>query len=274
MTTVTVTQYLDANPAPRVEVFVADPPAGTVTITRTADGRTMPVRGAIKHAAGSGVSVIDNDVPFGVQVTYQAELFDTGDVSTGFVTSAATILDVTDCWVHQPLDPRLAVRVDVTGDSADELVRGFDGELVYTDGATVGRWIGGRRHALEGVQLGLETSSTADMDVLQAMFGTYSVDQVPVVCIRTPPGFLRLPRTLFLAVPKPSENDINIRYGGSMSVLQVTGDESVPPAPALVKPLLSYADTDAFFGTYSAIDAYYGSYLARDRDYDKAGYAG
>lgn len=273
-TTVTVTEYLDENPAPRVEVFVASPPAGTVTITRTADGRTMPVRGAIDHAAGSGVTVIDTEIGFGIGTTYQAQLFDPTGASTGFVTSAQSALEVTDTWVHNPLDPRGAVKVHLTDDSATDLVRGFDGETVYTDGATLGRWIGGRRHGLEGLQLGLETDTAADMDKLQAMFGTYTRDQVPVLCIRTPPTFLRLPRTLFLAVPKPSEQDINIRYGGTLSMLQLTGDETLPPAPGLSNPLLRYQDIDEFFGTYSAIDAYYGSYLARDRDYAKAGYAG
>jgi hypothetical protein len=271
---VLVTPYLDENPSPRVEVFVQDPPPGLVNITRTAAGRTFQVRGAVDAPSGSGVSRIDVEVPFGVSVIYQAEIKDQVGNSLGFVSSAAATLPVTDIWIHQPLDPTRAVKVDMTDESALELARGFDGEMIYTDGATAGRWIGGRRRALENVTLVAETDTIDAADALQAVFGGYGDDQIPVICVRTPPTFSRLPRTFFLAVPKPTERDINIRYGGNLSTLVMSGDESLPPAPGLVVALLRYADTDAFFGSYAAIDSAYGSYLARDRDYAKAGYAG
>lgn len=274
-TTVTITPYLDENPTPRVEVLVQGAPAGFVTVTRSTDQRSYEVQGAIVQPTGSGVSVIDAAVPFGVPVTYQAQLFDTdGITSLGFVTSDPITLPVIDIWVHQPLDPHLAVKVDLTDASAASLTRGFDGETVYPDGASVGVWVGGRRRGLEGVQLELETSTQADMDTLQSIFGGYGDDEPAVICVRTPPGFSRLPRTLYLACKSPTVVDINVRYGGTLTVLQVTGDEVRPPAPGLVAALLRYQDTDLFFGTYSAIDANYGSYLARDRDYAKAGYAG
>lgn len=271
---IAVTPYLDANPSPRAEVFVEDPPDGTVTLTRFESARQFLVPGGVQHPAGSGVSVIDTEIAFGVPVTYQAECFDPDGTSLGFITSPAVTLPVTDTWVSQPLDPRRAVKVDLTDASAADLTRGFDGSTVYTDGASVGVWIGGRRRGLEGVVLEFETSTQADMDTLQSVLGGYDGDdQVAVLCVRTPPAFSRLPRTLFLSAPKPTESDINVRYGGTLTVLRVTGDEVRRPAPALTAALLTYADIDLFFGTYSAIDANYGSYLARDRDYEKAGYA-
>lgn len=272
--TIAVTVYPDANPAPRAEVLVTNPAGATLTITRTADGRTMPVRGAIRRPTASGVPVIDTEIPFGVAVTYQAEMFDSVGGSLGFVTSASVTLDVAGTWVHQPLEPRLCARVDLTDDSAGELQRGFDADTVWPDGATLGVQVAGRRRGLEGVQLTLEPGSVADADRLQAMLGTYDVQQVAVLCIRTPPGYTRLPRTLFLSCPKPVEADVNVRYGGTLTQLRLQGDEVRPPAPGLSSALLRYSDTDAFYGTYSGIDAAYGSYLARDRDYDKAGFAG
>jgi hypothetical protein len=270
----TITPYEDANPLPRAEVLVQDLPPGSVTVTRTADGRTMPVRGLVGRASASGVSVIDGEIPFGVAVTYQAQMFDTSGNPIGYVTADPIQLDITATWVHQPLDIHLAAQVDLTDDSAPELPRSVDGENVYPDGATVGMWIGSPRRGLEGIDLTLEPPTMDAADMLQKMLGGYDRNQVAVLCIRTPPGYTRLPRTLFITVPKSAEKDLNIRYGGTLTQLAFTGDETRPPAPGLLTALLRYGDTDAFFTTYSAIDAYYGSYLARDRDYSKAGFAG
>jgi|GEM_PF-3377813 len=269
-----VTPFLDENPSPRVEVFIQDPPPGTTTVKRTADRRTMTVSGMVGVPTGSGVTRIDPDVPFGVSATYTAEFVDVNGTPLGYVSSSPVTLDVDDVWISQPLDPRLAVKVDLTDESATELKRGFDGDTVYTQGAALPRWIGGRRRALEGLKLVAETANDADADMLQDIFGTYETDQVPVICVRTPPSYSRIPRTLFLAVPAPAETDINRRYGGSLTAMTLSGDEVLRPAPGLVAALLRYQDTDAFYGTYSAIDTAYGSYLARDRDYSKAGFAG
>ena len=271
---ITITTYTDPNPLPRAEVLVQDLPPGFVSVTRTADGRTMPVRGLIKAPSATGVTAIDGEIPFGVNVTYQVQLLDPTGASIGYVSAAPVVLDVQDTWVHQPLDIHLAAQVDLTDDSAQSLPRSVDGETVYPDGATVGVWIGAPRRGLEGLDLTIEPPDLAAADMLQQMLGGYDRNQVAVLCIRTPPGYTRMPRTLFLTVPKSAENDVNIRYGGTLTQLALTGDEVRPPAPGLLTALLRYADTDAFFGSYAAIDAYYGSYLARDRDYSKAGFAG
>ncbi len=273
--TLTITPYLDANPSPRAEVFIQDPPPGTVSVARTADRRTMTVSGMVSLPTGSGVTRIDAEVPFGVPVTYTAQFVAPDGTPLGYVSTTAPVtLNVTDTWISQPLDPHLAVKVDLTDESVPEIKRGFDGDKVYTDGATVARWIGGRRRGIEDLKLVVESASAAAANTLQDIFGTYDVDQVPVVCIRTPPNFVRIPRTLFLAVPTPTENDINVRYGGTLTTMTLVGDEALRPAAGLVAALLRYADTDAFYGSYAAIDSAYGSYLARDRDYSKAGFAG
>jgi hypothetical protein len=272
---VALTPYPDANPCPRVEVLVQDcPPGSTITIRRLAESRSYPVRGAVQALSAGGVSRIDTEVPFGVPAAYQAEVFIAG-ASIGFSQTATITLDIDEIWVHQPLQPQLAVRVDFDREgSAQGLTRPTEGEVVYTDGASVGRWVGGRRRGLRGVKLGLSPQTAADADEIQAMLGTYTEDQIPVLCIRTPPGTVRLPRTLFLSAASPEEEDINIRYGGTLATIWITGDEVLPPAPGLTTPLLRYQDTDAKYGSYAAIDAQYGTYLARDRDYALAGFAG
>ncbi|TFD74738.1 hypothetical protein [Cryobacterium fucosi] len=272
--TVTLTQYApDTLAGPRVEVLVQDLPPGTITITRFSDARSFPVRGGVKVASASGVTVLDVEVPEGITAGYQAQMFAPDGTPIGFSTTTATTMPITGIYISQPLDPTLFAKVNMDDDSAASLVRGFDGAVVYTDGATVGRWVGGRRKGLSGVILNMETSTVADADEIQSMFGTYSTDQLPVLCIRTPPGFGRIPRTLFLAVQDPEEIDRSVRFGGSLVAFALKGDEVLPPAPGLSKSLLRYNDTDLFYPTYSAIDAAYGTYLARDRDYSKAGYA-
>lgn len=272
--TVTATPYLDAAPSPRIEVLVQDAPPGLLTIRRQSDGRTYVVRGGVSVASVGGFAVIDFEAPFGVPIAYQAEMFVNG-VSVGFSPPAATSLESTDMWVHQPLDPSLAVKVDMDAEAGREVQRPSNGRVEYTEAGSVGRWIGnGRRQGLRDVELELKVDSLADADEIQAMFGTYEVDQIPVLCIRTPPGYLRIPRTLFLASPGGKEIDLNYRLGGTTIRIPLRGDEVAPPAPGLVKAFLRYEDTDQFFGTYSAIDTAYGTYLARDRDYTKAGYAG
>lgn len=269
---ITLTQYNDYNPVPRCEVLVVDVPPGTSTLRRAAEGRTMEVRGGVNRPAAAGLTLLDTEIPFGVPAVYQVECFLNG-ISLGFSATATTTLVQDSICLHQPLDPTYGTALEMTDESLKDLKRGFSGEVVYTDGATVGRWIGGRRRGLTDVNLTLGASSEAAADLVQGAFGGYVKDQVPVVCIRTPPGYGRIPRVLFLAVPDPIENDVNVRFGGGLVDFQIVGDEVAPPYPGLVASLLGYDDTDAFYSTYSAIDTAYGTYLARDRDYSKAGYA-
>lgn len=274
MTTITLTPHTDAAPSPRIEVQVSGMTGATATVTRTADGRAMPVRGAVLRSTAGGFDVLDMEAPFGVSCTYTVQEFDSAGAPAGFTSSDPATLDVTETWVHQPLDQRLALPAALTDRTAQDLSRGFDATTVYPDGASVGVVVSGRRRGLEGVVVEVETDTDADAAALQAMLGTYTTDQVPVLCIRTPPGYTRLPRTLFLACANPVESDVNVRYGGHLTTMTLTGDEVRPPAAALSVPLLRYQDTDGFYGSYAAIDAAYGTYSARDRDWEKAGFAG
>lgn len=271
---VSATYYYDDGPMPRAVVTVLDVPPGTFTLYRSADSRVMEVRDAARRASVVQVSYVDLEIPFGVPVTYYIQAFTPAGVDLGsyYAAGGAQTMAVTSSYIHQPLDPFLCAKVDVYDDSAEDLTRGFDGEVIYADSATVGRWLGGRRRGLEGLSLTVETNTFVGAGNMQDMFGTYSVDQLPVVCIRTPP-ILRIPRTLFMAVPKPREQDVNTRFGGSLVRFVLEGSEVLPPANGLVTANLSYDDTDAFYPTYSALDSAYGGYFSRDSDYSKAGYA-
>lgn len=257
---------------PGVEVLVTGASGATLTITRIQGKRTMQVRGAIGIAPASAHPV-DAECGFGIPATYQVEEFDASGVSLGYTaTSDPITLDVGRTWVHQPLDPTLAIPVDTGTDTAASVVRAADGSVVRPDGSTVGVWIGGRRSGIQGLAVALMPDDLAAADIIQEAIGGYDTDQVGVLCIRPPAGWLRIPSTLFLSTPSVEEVDDNVReQGGQMVHFNIQGDEVAPPLPSLVAPILTYADLDVAFPSYASRDEAYGSYLAQDRDYSKAG---
>jgi hypothetical protein len=264
--------FLDANPTPRVQALFPAFASGTVTVTirRTAEGRTFPVRGGVNLYAVGGASVMDFEVPFGVPATYQAEQFDVNGLSLGFTDPGSITLSITDTWIHQPLSPTLAIKARIFLDSANDLVRPSPGTVIWTEGATVGRIIGGQRVGLRGTNVRLRMANAADADEFTSMFGSYTSDFPAVLCIRTPPT-IRLPRVLFAGCLEPHE----ISFGNyAMITYQMSIDEVLPPAPGLVIPLLRRKDIDAAFTTRAARAAAYSTRLLRDTDYTRAGLGG
>lgn len=264
--------FLDPSPCPRVQVLFPAFATGTVTVTirRTAEGRTFPVRGGVNLYAVGGASVMDYEVPFGVAATYQAEQFDVNGLSLGYTDPGSITIAVTDTWVHQPLSPTLAIMVKVFLDSGSDIVRPSPGTVIWTEGATVGRIIGGQRTGLRGTNVRLRMANAVDADTFSAMFGSYSSDFPSVLCIRTPPT-IRLPRVLFAGCLDPHE----VSFGNyAMITYQMSVDEVLPPAPGLVIPLLRRMDIDAAFATRAERAAAYSTRLARDTDYSLSGLAG
>jgi hypothetical protein len=261
---------VDVTENPRVEVFFEDPDAVTLTWYRLSEGREWLVRGGVGVA--SGVAVLDFEVPFGTAATYRAERFDGLGNSLGFTESSTITIDYVGSVIHQPLAPaQLWAPVRILAGSAESLVRPTDGELVQVDGASVGRWVGTVRQGLRGVPVNVLTETLDAADRVQAMLGTYLTQQVGVLCIRTSDG-IRWPRTFF-ARGDLAEVEKNVRLRGELIAFSGSMDESEPPFPGLVVPLLTYDDIDAY-GNYTAQDAGWITYTARDRAYELAGLAG
>ena len=260
--------------APSAEVFFPTLATGTETIDvdRYADNRRMPVRGGAGVYAVDGASIIDPEPGFRIPVTYRAEMFDAAGVSLGFTDGASLYIDESRTWITQPLNPELGVAVIVREKAAGQLVRPIPGEMVYPEGSAVGHWIGGTRLGLQKVNLDVHTETFEQAAMMQAIWGTYEIDQLPVVCVRTPPP-IRLPRTLFVAIPEPAEVARNVHAGFENIDWLLVGDEAAPPAPGLVVPFLTYDDLDAAYVSYDERDAAYATYLDQDRDYSLAGLA-
>jgi hypothetical protein len=267
-----LTLYDDDASGPRVLVTFTGLVSGTqtVTIQRTAAGRTLPVRGGVKLFAVGGASVLDAEVPFGVPVSYQAEQFNQSGQSLGMTSASLIVVDSTDAWVTQPMNPGLAVQVKVRLQSTATLGWDAPGDTVWTQGAAVGRTINGQRSGLKGITLLLRLLTPSAADEFIAMWGDYDTAYPAVVCIRTPPN-VPLPAVLFLGCLAPKR----ITSGANAMVqFQLEGDEVAPPAPGLVVPALTRDDIDAAYPTRDARAAAYTSRLARDTDYTLAGTAG
>lgn len=267
-----LTAYPDFGPVPRVLVSVTGLADGTQTVTvlRTSDGREMEVRRGVNLFAVGGASVMDYEVPPGVS-SYRAEQFDANGVPLGFLALGTVTMPDFTC-IHQPLSPALAVASPrILMDSVNDLSHPSPGSVVWPEGATVGRIIGGQRRGLTGARMHVRLRTTDEMDTFSAMFGGYGQDFPSVLCIRTPPGKLRIPRVFFAGCLDPHEVITGVN---AVLTYDMTVDEVAPPYPGLILPLLRRMDIDAAYPTRAERAAAYSTRLARDTDFSLAGTAG
>ena len=226
---------------------------------------------SIESAGTGSLSLIDYEPPLRGSFSYEAECW-AGSTPLGRVAIGSSTIGWTGGTViQQPLDPSLAVKVQLNWGTAPELTRATPGGLVFSSGEATPDYVGfGPRRSLQGVPVAFEVAD-ADLETLHATLGTYETPQLPIWLIRSTAG--RWPSVFFCHVPFLSEVDRS-GYGGDVLGFTTTVDEVNPPAPALVIATLSYADLDAGYASYTARDAAYASYDAQDRDYSLAGLAG
>jgi len=273
----TLNLFTDAAPMPRAEVLFTSFAAGTtaVDVYRLAAGREYLVRGGVKAPVAGALSIIDFDIPFGVQVQYRAEMFDASRLSLGFTDSTVVTMDVQETWVHNPLDPQGATTVAFRSNAARDLQRPTEGEVVWPEGRTVGVVVSGQRRGIQDATLDVIVDSIEQADLLQAMFGSYGTRTTPVICFRIgSDDRVRLPRPLFAGILSFSEQDQNYAIGtGEKIAYAITGSEVSPPTPALLVPLLTRADLNAAFPTRAALNAFFLTRLDANRAYQLAGTA-
>lgn len=271
-----LTAYVDAAPCPRVEVFFASFVAGTasVTVYRLAGGQERQMRGAVKAPTGGTLTRIDFEVPFNIPVTYRAEQFDAAGVSLGFTPSGSITVVSAHSWMHNPLNPEGAAQIQLGGDSASRIERPTPGVVSRPRGRRVGVVLSEPRQGVTGLQLDVRTSTGADADAVQSMFG--DAGRPPVVCIRlgSDYGVMRVPQPLFLSTLSVAEIDITWQWGGGELSHQVEGDEVAPPIPGLFVPLLTRADLNAVFASRAALNAAGLTRSDINRLYQYAGAAG
>lgn len=280
MVAATLTPYMNESPAPRVEVYFSSFAAGTATVTvfRLTQGRESVVRGAVRQPTAGAFTRVDNEIPFNIPVTYRAEMFDSAGVSLGFTEPATVTVPCADTWIHNPLDPRSAVKVKLGSGTAGRVSRPTPGVVTRPLGRRVGVVLSEPRGGVVGLPIDIRTVTDADADRVQALTGGYTSNTVPVVCLRL--GLtdqrMRVPQPLFLSALHVDEIDINHQWVGDGGELAHTfvGDEVSPPTPGLYVALLRYKDVAARYATYKAMQADNLTYGALSRRYDLAGLGG
>ncbi len=270
----TITPYLDKNPCPRVEVLFRTfaPGTATVTVWRTAGRDRRELRGAVRAPVAGALARIDFEVPFGIDVTYRAEQFDSRGVSLGWTDTASVQLDIAETWLHNPLDPRGAVLVEFRPDAANSISRPAMGSLVRVQGRTAGVWMGSGRSGVTEVRLDVMTRTLEDADKIAAMLGDQNTPLTPVLCFRIGTrDRIRLPKPFYAAVPDIQEQYIDPEVAGAHIAHLMTGSEADPPVPGLFVPLLTRADLDRAYPTRAAMDADNATRIGLDRRYEFAG---
>lgn len=268
-----VTPFPTGSPSPFIDVLVDVIPDGVIRVTvwRVVGRRRFKVRGLVNVLATGGVSGRDYEAPFDVESVYQVEYFDAAGLTLGFSdTASATLtgLAVNEAIFHDPLDPASAVRVTMMSGAARSIVRGTDSDVARVPGRSVGLVFPGTRSGVQGVVLDCYTATRADGVRFDALFGGYDSDALSIVCVRTKPE-LWLPPTLFAFVGSPTLQPI--ASDGERVKWVLTGDETVPPTPAVITPLLTYDDFTAFYASYDAFTNAYPDYLTASRDYTVKG---
>lgn len=276
--TVLVNPMLDEAPCPRAEVLVTElgPEVARVTVWRSAAGIEMRVRGAIDVPTAGALSEIDIEVPYGVPVTYRAELWSASGESLGNISSEPVTLPVVDTWIHNPLDPRGATKVKVRSTAAAVLSRPANVTFARPIGRRVAVPLAEPRSGLQGLSFDVWAPDEETAARVQAMIGSPDRDLPPVLCIRvgTRDGRMRIPKPLFLGVQSIDEVDVSVQTdAGGATWQQIVGDEVAPPVPGLSIPLLTWADLEAYFPTFGDLEAAHATFGDIDRRYDLAGYA-
>ncbi|WP_022886356.1 hypothetical protein [Glaciibacter superstes] len=271
-----ITPSVDAAPCPRAEVLFSSFAAGTTFVTayRLGGGREYRMRGAVNTPVAGALTRIDFEVPFGLEVSYRAEMFNSAGSSLGYTDATSVTLNVNETWLHNPLDPQGAVRVRMASDAARSISRPVPGSVLYPRGRRVGIVVSEPRQGIQGIALDCYTLTDDDTDRFADMVGTYTSNSVPVLCVRVGADMkMRVPRPLFASVLDPREEAINLHIGGESMKWSMSGDEVSPPTPALFIPLLTRADINAYYSTRSAVKADNLTRLAVNRRYDLAGTA-
>jgi hypothetical protein len=252
-------------PMPSVEVYFSGLGSGSptrITVYRLADGETNIVRTANNVAATTAFTVTDYEAPFGVVISYYAEVFNAAGTSLGLSPLATTTLNSDSIWVHDPLDlSNFTVITPWASDSTlaqnsfENIERGYDVNLSNVIGKKkpIIQFYGEK--AIQGLEFEVITSTNAAYDALELLL------QVAPVLIRTPVRFYNLPRLLY-GVLRGSQQPLTWHLNTSnqpITRLKFSVDETEQPGIGLVFAYYTYSYWQARYATYTAANAAYGA---------------
>lgn len=258
---------------PRVELVFTNVPvtATTATIYRTSGKQRMLVRGAVRTGIGGSFSRVDYEVPFDVASSYVATFYNPAGGEIG--TSGAVVITVPSehpsfVRIHNPLDPRTSVLVQLEEEALRKTGRSFGGTVHQPLGRQGGIVASTGRRGYEGLNLPVITMSVEESERFDALFE----NQLPILCFRLPGSHrnFRMPPVLFASTLDPeSEQWIDVQQ----AVWHLKGDQVTPPAPGIILSLLRRKDVAAYYATRREKKAANASRLQVSRRYELAGIA-
>lgn len=217
----------------------------TVTVHRTVDGGITwePIQDAVGKPAVGTILIRDFGAPLNVPVTYRARM---SGATVGDVVETVTVPSST-AWIHDPLNPRTAVPVTTTRDSAATALAA-EASATYEQVVDLATPAGGRRpvasigvrQAASAVPLTIRTDPdrTTDLARLLATAGE--------VVLRGLPDWFPLPASATVAVGVVTPR-VRFTQRGRVTYWPLTVTEVGPSSLRLAVPWLSWADFKALW---------------------------
>lgn len=249
-----LTALTDAAPCPRVVINFTEFTYGTVRVTiyRVADGVQTVVPGANNIAALGGAVRTDYYAPFGIPITYLAEMFDADGLSMGYTARAETTVDTQETWLSSPFDPKKSLAVELGVAAGSALMNPVAGQLHEVAGRRI--LIAETTYGLSGLNMSFWTDSIAEYRVALDLFKTSN----SFVVYRTPPP-MEVPRVLY-AYGVPERSETNLPAGIEEFYWDVTVSEVSPPTTVILVGQISYGRFMRYYPTYGAFKAAYATY--------------
>ncbi len=255
---ITLDVHEGMDPSPRVDVTVTSL-SGTVTAVRVVQVSStgeVAVRDADPISAAGSAFVTDFEVPLGVDVSYRVE----GLSAAGVLVESDTAGPVTvggisarQVIIQDPLVPSLAVVVDERDTFAETLTHSRSSSRYRAGARTV--VLMGEQGLLEGVDLSVACDDTATADAIEAVLDG------GVALFRTldPIG---LPRCFYAAVSSRDRVPVDVYWGGSLTWLQLVGDEVSRDRLATLRPLITWQRFIDFYATWADLIAAHPTWLS------------
>lgn len=241
--------------APHVEVTVDQVPAGaeTVSVVRGQERRTFDTRGLVDRSVYSDLWVRDFEAPYGAAAVYTATAYDRAGQPIESASSSEVRLRSVKASVvtmHDPVRPEQSMTVVLGKDAANGGTRALGGDVMSASAASVPIAVNTVRGGWTSLTLDLVTYQEAEAEKLDALFGGYDIDgSSGVICFRLAENTPSLyPRTFFgrVTAPEPRWWPGGDGNGNRRADWRVTAIEVQPPSPALVEPIVSWADWQAW----------------------------
>lgn len=241
--------------------------AVTVSVQRTAQGRTMDVRGAFDMRVDGAMFVRDFEAGFGVATTYTAVALNSAGAVVDTVTVAAERLRSRvsgSVTIHDPVRPRDAITLTLRGSAAQAGVRPLNGDAINIPGRSLPVVVSAGRQGWSGFAFDVYTYLEEQSEQLDAMLGGYDSDRASgVLCFRVTENLpSQVPRTFFGFCPEPSVSWVRIgdKIRGDWSLTAV---EVAPPAAALVEPVVTWGELSAYWNEHGGWAAFNAAYATQ-----------